>query len=704
MTMAFEDRRLFAEAILDGIEAPLTPQNIEFMLAWMAKENTAATFNPLATTMGKSKGYTPFNWTAEGNPLVLNYPDWETGVQETINTLIGGRDWKDQDAAARQADYYDHLVDALRDGTSLQAALSYPQIVKELGTWGSLAAYTTGTGMDGTSYSLSVEEIQQKLNDGLPALGSQTGFTTEELAGIYTEWGDTSPLVPEEEVVTEVPVEEVEEVEVPVVDTSAIEDSFTSAAGEEPGAIYPFAGYENTESASSFDPHDLGGGLSDAVFYPGYDYPISAPLPPWDGSEPEITNLDEVVTETTIAEEVAAATPTSVANLEAQLDDALIPYGSTQNLKYLVTDDTRAQLLEALQLGEITIEQITSNWEEDCAAWVELLLQQNDYQAGNYDYLNLWKLDKDDGGVVTAFLEEWVNKKFDYVDSQAYIDDFIYALENQEWWHAKTADWRAGLAWTWANRFGAGVEGSEYETQLSDADAVVRDALNDLDSSLLPALQGEDPNWVRDFVLGQVNNGLGAAFGRGDWDALLRNEVNRWVNNNRSGEQRPTGVGSIQSNYDKIMAYAHSQLIELNEADVREQASAIAAGTLDFATVQAGIDNQAFNRVDLPTGGLREQLATSSPLGQQQSISSYLQPLANAVGNTWGLASGELTVHDPFVRDNLVFANEDGTQRFRTSLEMSNLARQDARFKDSPTYKSGMGSIIRGILGTMGAV
>lgn len=661
MTMAFEDRRLFAEAVLNGIEAPLTPQNIEFMLAWMAKENTAATFNPLATTMGKSKGYTPFNWTAEGDPLVLNYPDWETGVQETINTLIGGRDWKDQDAAARQADYYDHLVDALRDGTSLQAALSDPQIVKELGTWGSLAAYTTGTAMDGTSYSLSVEEIQQKLNDGLPALGSQTGFTTEELAGIYTEWGDTSPLVPEEEVLTEVPVEEV-----PVVDTSAIEDSFTSAAGGEPGAIDPFTGYENTESASS----------------------------------------DEVVAETTIAEEVAAATPTSVANLEAQLDDALIPYGKveTRGTKYLVTDDTRAQLLEALQLGEITIEQITSNWEEDGAAWVELLLQQNDYQAGNYDYLNLWKLDKDDGGVVTAFLEEWVNKKFDYVDSQAYIDDFIYALENQEWWHAKTADWRAGLAWTWANRFGAGVEGSEYETQLSDADAVVRDALNDLDSSLLPALQGEDPNWVRDFVLGQVNNGLGAAFGRGDWDALLRNEVNRWVNNNRSGEQRPTGVGSIQSNYDKIMAYAHSQLIELNEADVREQASAIAAGTLDLATVQAGIDNQAFNRVDLPTGGLREQLATSSPLGQQQSISSYLQPLANAVGNTWGLASGELTVHDPFVRDNLVFANEDGTQRFRTSLEMSNLARQDARFKDSPTYKSGMGSIIRSILSTMGAV
>ena len=40
-----------------------------------------------------------------------------------------------------------------------------------------------------------------------------------------------------------------------------------------------------------FDPHDLGGGLSDAVFYPGYDDPTSAPLPPWDGSEPEIIDL-----------------------------------------------------------------------------------------------------------------------------------------------------------------------------------------------------------------------------------------------------------------------------------------------------------------------------------------------------------------------------------------------------------------------------
>ena len=42
---------------------------------------------------------------------------------------------------------------------------------------------------------------------------------------------------------------------------------------------------------TGFDPHDLGGGLSDAAYYPGFDDATSAPIPPWTGGEAAKTLL-----------------------------------------------------------------------------------------------------------------------------------------------------------------------------------------------------------------------------------------------------------------------------------------------------------------------------------------------------------------------------------------------------------------------------
>lgn len=692
MAMAFEDRRRFAEDVLKGIEAPLTPQNMELMLAWMAKENTGATFNPLATTMGKSKldqdlGYTPYNWTAEGNPLVLNYPNWETGVQETIDTLIGGQSWKDQDAAARQADYYDHLVDALRDGTSLQAALSDPQIVKELGTWGSLAAYTTGKAMDGTSYALSIEEIQQKLSSNLPALGSSTGFSIEDLAGIYTEWGDVSPFVPEE-----VPVEEVPVVEIP--DTSGIADSF----GE---SVLPGSEGLPEEDATLVEDNAF---AEDAFAEDAIGEPVVNPEPVFTEVEaPTGPDLQDRIAE---IQDVLDNLTTWKESTQTEDD----PDTEENEFKIVWTDAdrflsraTELELIEAVLAGEITTDQIIEAWDINAEVAVNELLISNEYRANDYNYVSLWGAFDE---TVDAFLDEWVAKRFDYQDSDRYTTEFIAALESQEWWTQKTLDWKRGLEWTYSNRFGAGVESSEYETQLSDAKDVVRKAVNDFDSSLLAELESKNPFWVEDFVADQIYNGLGSSLlsGAGDWGQFLVQETNRALGAMLEGDGRPAGTGNAQINYDAIMAHAYSQLVELNPDEVRQQANAIAAGTLTFDTVKAGIDNQAFSRVDMPISGLRDELVTSSPYGTEQTLLGYLQPLANAVGSTWGLGAGELNAHDSFVRDNMVFTNDAGEQRFRTSLEMSNLARQDGRFKESPIYKSGMGNIVRSIMSTMGAV
>ena len=49
-TMSYEDRRRFAVGVLKGIAAPVTAGNVETLLAWMSRENTAARNNPMAVS------------------------------------------------------------------------------------------------------------------------------------------------------------------------------------------------------------------------------------------------------------------------------------------------------------------------------------------------------------------------------------------------------------------------------------------------------------------------------------------------------------------------------------------------------------------------------------------------------------------------------------------------------------------------------
>lgn len=76
------DIAAFALAVLAGLGAPASEGNLRFLSAWFARENTAASYNPLATTLDYGSN-TRFN--AVG---VRNYQDFATGVAATINTLL----------------------------------------------------------------------------------------------------------------------------------------------------------------------------------------------------------------------------------------------------------------------------------------------------------------------------------------------------------------------------------------------------------------------------------------------------------------------------------------------------------------------------------------------------------------------------------------------------------------------------------------
>lgn len=74
----------FAAQVLQAIGAPASPGNIQFMLAWFAREGTTAKYNPMATTLNYGSS-TNFNSIG-----VKNYADQATGVQATARTLLGG--------------------------------------------------------------------------------------------------------------------------------------------------------------------------------------------------------------------------------------------------------------------------------------------------------------------------------------------------------------------------------------------------------------------------------------------------------------------------------------------------------------------------------------------------------------------------------------------------------------------------------------
>lgn len=85
-------KEAYIEAVLAALNLAATPNRINFLKAWAAKENTAAQFNPFATTWDKEPdrldkylgGYF-FNWNG-GNP-VKNYSTFARGVSAFVSTI-----------------------------------------------------------------------------------------------------------------------------------------------------------------------------------------------------------------------------------------------------------------------------------------------------------------------------------------------------------------------------------------------------------------------------------------------------------------------------------------------------------------------------------------------------------------------------------------------------------------------------------------
>jgi hypothetical protein len=108
-------RIAFARRLCAALGATATPERIRFLVAWQAAENTAAAFNPLATTL-RLPGSTGFNRSG-----VQNYQDELMGLAATLLTL--------------RLDYYSDLIHAISANGSDANAIARAGR-RGLDTWG----------------------------------------------------------------------------------------------------------------------------------------------------------------------------------------------------------------------------------------------------------------------------------------------------------------------------------------------------------------------------------------------------------------------------------------------------------------------------------------------------------------------------------------------------------------------------------------
>ena len=103
--------------LLTAIGAPVTADNVNFLDAWAASENTNAEYNPLATTQTEP-GSTFFNYIGNGIG-VQSYNSAQQGVSAMAQTLR----------------YYPTIMQALQSGSPF--SYNGSQLQSELSTWGS---------------------------------------------------------------------------------------------------------------------------------------------------------------------------------------------------------------------------------------------------------------------------------------------------------------------------------------------------------------------------------------------------------------------------------------------------------------------------------------------------------------------------------------------------------------------------------------
>lgn len=181
----------FATAVLNGLGAPVTQSNLDFIERWITREGGGGANNPLNTTQ-QMNGSTVLAGNSAG---VQNYGNLDVGVQATVKTLENG--------------FYPNIVAALKAGNAEQAD-AQGQLSQDLSTW-SGGGYTTvanvtprpsnsigstsnpaggvssGAGRAGSSANAVYGDIDGFLQSQAPALAAE--LSDPAVKSLLQQWG-----------------------------------------------------------------------------------------------------------------------------------------------------------------------------------------------------------------------------------------------------------------------------------------------------------------------------------------------------------------------------------------------------------------------------------------------------------------------------------------------------------------------------------
>lgn len=167
-TLSKEDTIKFYKAVLEGLGAPASVNNLTFFQAWRQAEGGKAIYNPLNTTyrLGDNP---PYNSVG-----VRNYETFDQGVQATVRTL--------------KLSYYKGIVQGLKDDKN-PLTLAREQATKGLATW---------KGQAGGGYIAAVLEsrrVRPQINEFIGNPSAQPGPNIELIYYIQRQVGGTSGQV-----------------------------------------------------------------------------------------------------------------------------------------------------------------------------------------------------------------------------------------------------------------------------------------------------------------------------------------------------------------------------------------------------------------------------------------------------------------------------------------------------------------------------
>ena len=299
------------------------------------------------------------------------------------------------------------------------------------------------------------------------------------------------------------------------------------------------------------------------------------------------------------------------------------------------------------------------------------------------------------------------------------VQNFLVDLAKQSWWEDRTALWQS----VQKLKYGTAVPRGEYDSLVQSyrdyvADAARRLGFVDTNGNLTFDINGADITRLIEGTDGLMlnagsvgNNGLPTPDPIAADRLLERHFLNPRTFDTEEGVP-DLGPGALQDTYNWIKSLAANNYITLGDEEIwdmvfrlkREEISP--QGVWDRIAGQVG-DQYDFldgtnimNRINQFSAG-----EDGSGWGGASNLKNHLDPVRQAIANTWELGKNEVNLSGVFGSglENLTISNEDGGERFMNSREAGQWARQQPQFKETTAYKHGMSGMVQSILKMFGA-